>query len=40
MGACFSERKNNNSVKNSLINDNSETLSSTLTNKNEKIKSW
>ena len=40
MGACFIEKKNNNSQKNTLNKDNSDSLSSTTTDKNEKINSW
>jgi len=34
------EKKNNNSLKNILNKDNSDSLSSTITDKNEKINSW
>ena len=40
MGTCFMEKKNNNSLKNILNKDNSDSLSSTTTDKNEKINSW
>ncbi len=40
MGTCFMEKKNNNSLKNILNKDNSDSLSSTITDKNEKINSW
>lgn len=40
MGTCFSEKKNNSSLKNNLINDTSDNLSSGINDKNEKINSW
>ena len=39
MGSCFSEKKNNNSLKNTLINDKSDNLSLQSNDKKEKINS-